>query len=145
MIQRIQTVFLFLASGCFFGQFGTNMATASAKASGFLSDQLYSVMDHTVLVGMAAVGGLLGLVSIFLFKNRNLQKRLSLVTLIMAILFPIVSYWLFMIDTADVPTNVTIEDSAGSYLPFSAIILSILAIYFIGKDDKLVKSMDRLR
>ena len=38
-----------------------------------------------------------------------------------------------------------ISDEAGIFSPIAALILAILANYFIKKDDKIVKSADRLR
>jgi len=145
MIQRIQSILLLLSSGCFLGQFGTSFATSSESHAGFLSDQQYSVLDHPVLMAMCGIGGLLAFGAIFLFKNRASQKRMSLISLIVAILFPAVTYWLLMTQSATMADSNIINDQLGTYLPFGSIVLSALAIFFIGKDDKLVKSMDRLR
>jgi len=38
-----------------------------------------------------------------------------------------------------------VNDGFGIYLPLIGIIMAVLANRFIKKDDKLVKSMDRLR
>ena len=49
-----------------------------------------------------------------------------------------------MQNSSDVGEKV-INDEFGMYLPVAGIIFALLAYRFIQKDNKLVKSMDRLR
>lgn len=142
MIQRIQTLFLFLASAAFFLAFVFPFATSSEAGAGFLSDQLYNVFDHPALMALAGLGGLVALVSIFLFKNRGLQMRLALLTIVLSILLFVVAGLLVMTEQQG---TAEYEESFGVALPILALIFGILANRFIQKDDKLVRSMDRLR
>jgi hypothetical protein len=45
----------------------------------------------------------------------------------------------------DVPSNVGIETQAGLFMPALSVLMLILASVFINKDEKLVRSSDRLR
>jgi len=146
MIQRIQTVFLALASACAFGLFGLPLAetAAAVQSSEFLADAQFTIQDHPGLIGLFVVAGLLALVAVFLFNNRPLQARLSRFGLIANILGVVLAVILFMQDTAN-SGEYTLQDGYGVALPILFIVFSVLAIRFITKDEKLVKSMDRLR
>ena len=145
MIQRIQSIFLLLAGAAMLGTFGVPFATSATAGTGFLADQLYNVLDHPVLMVLAGLGGALALLAIFLYNNRPLQVRLGYLTIVMSILLPVVAFLLVFLEPAQKEQSALYEDGLGIYLPILALILSILAIRFIKKDDKLVRSMDRLR
>lgn len=93
-------------------------------------------------MALAGLGGLVALVSIFLFKNRGLQMRLALLTIVLSILLFVVAGLLVMTEQQG---TAEYEESFGVALPILALIFGILANRFIQKDDKLVRSMDRLR
>ncbi len=145
MIQRIQTLFLLLAAGSFGALFFIPMALSDTVTTQFLSDKMYDVTDHPVLLGLAALGGVIALLSIFLFKNRPLQLKLGYIIIIMAILLPLAAFLLFMNESAMLDASAIVVDQAGMYLPLLAIVFGFFSNYFIRKDERLVKSMDRLR
>ena len=75
MIQRIQTIFLLLASGASLGLFGLPFASGSDTAQNeLLADGAFALNDHIGLMAAFAVAGALTLAAIFLFKNRGLQR-----------------------------------------------------------------------
>jgi hypothetical protein len=144
MIQRIQSLFLLLAGASFFGLFGLPMASSSISMEGIFSDQLYNLFDNPFLIGLCIIGGLMAIINIFLFKNRPLQKKIGYVVITMAILFIVAALLLVLQDdSSDVMGE--INEGFGLGLPIFAIIFTLFANRYIGKDDKLVKSMDRLR
>jgi hypothetical protein len=145
MIQRIQSIFLLLASLTFFAQFIFNFATSDKTTPGFLSDKIYNVLDNPVLLGLTILGGAVALISIFLFRNRPLQLRLSYLIIVLCILLPLVAFLLIYNEPTGLSKGVVINDGLAIYLPIIGLIASILAIRYINKDNKLVKSMDRLR
>jgi len=104
----------------------------------------YNIHDSPVLIGLTVIGGLVTLGAIFLFNNRPLQKRLSYLGIVMAILLPLVAFLLIYNERTGDALG-TINDGLGIYPPIVALIFAVLAGRAIGKDDKLVKSMDRLR
>lgn len=144
MLQRIQTIFLALAAVASFGSMGLPFATTPepAEASMLFADAAFTVQDHIALLVLFAVAGALAVASIALFKNRSLQMRLSLLSsfaLLAALAFGIM---LFVMDR---PAATGTSIALGAFLPLAALLLLLLAYRFIKKDEKLVRSMDRLR
>jgi purine-cytosine permease-like protein len=145
MIQRIQSIFLFIASLGFFGQFATNFASSDVSIPSLLVDKIYEVQDSPILLGIVILGGLLALSAIFLYSNRNLQSKLAIFSLILAVFLPLVAALLIYNEKTPLMDGAKINDELGIYLPLISIICSGLAMKYINKDEKLVKSMDRLR
>lgn len=144
MIQRIQSVFLFLAGVLFGSSFATSFASSDRAVEGIFSDQLYRVNDHVGLQILAGLGILLSLAAIFLYKNRKNQVKLGYIITTIAILLPIAAILIYSNQTEQLEAAV-IEDRLGLYLPIGTVICTLLAVRFIRKDEKLVQSMDRLR
>lgn len=144
MIQRIQSLFLLLSSAAFWTEFALPFATTDVASQGLMNDLVYNIHDSPVLIGLTIIGGLVTLSAIFLFNNRPLQKRLSYLGVVMAILLPLIAFLLIYNErTGDALS--TINYDLGIFPPLVALIFAVLAGRAIGKDDKLVKSMDRLR
>jgi len=139
MIQRIQTLWLFLVSACAFSTLklsfysGNKAGTNNIKQ--FLSLNATTnifVMIITVTIAMAA------LVLIFLYKNRKRQLLVTLATFAASII-NIVLYF-----------SETRKFIEGNYditaiISFSIPVFLLLAARGIYKDEKLIKSVDRLR
>ncbi|MFT6333650.1 MAG: hypothetical protein ACI86M_001725 [Saprospiraceae bacterium] len=145
MIQRVQSIFLLLASITFFLQFVFNFATSDKSSPGFLEDKIYNILDNPVLLGLTILGGAVALISIFLFRNRPLQLRLSYLVIVLSILLPLVAMLLIFNEPTGLSKGVEINEGLAIYLPIIGLVTTILATRFINKDNKLVKSMDRLR
>jgi len=145
MLQRIQSIFLLLASASFWTLFAFPFASSDKPTAQFLADQSYAINDHIVLLILAILGGVIALGAIFLFRNRPLQIRMSYLSLILSILLPVAVVVLFYTEASENSMNVEIDDRFGIYLPIIGIIASIFAARFIRKDEKTVRSMDRLR
>lgn len=146
MIQRIQSVFLFLAGGASLGLFGLPFAKTPTPIaeSVIFSDAVYNLNDQVGLMAIFGLAGAAALISIFLFRNRKLQMRLSLSALILNI-GGLAFAGLYLSEQLTEAGKNAIQDAAGMYLPLLAIFFCFLAYRFIGKDEKLVRSMDRLR
>lgn len=145
MIQRIQSVFLLLTSITFFLQFVFYFATSDKSTPHFMTDKVYNVLDNPVLIGMTVLGGVVSLIAIFMFRNRPLQIRLGYFAIVLCILLPLVAFLLIYNEGTALVEGTIINDGIGAYLPIVGLITTILANRFINKDNKLVKSMDRLR
>jgi len=143
MIQRIQSIFLALSAACFGSLFGFPFASSSATNNGVFSDQLYNLHDHTIFLVLTGLGVALSLAAIFLFKNRVLQIRLVIFSIIAYVSLIASAILIFM--NLQLPESLEVSDQAGIYLPFVGLVFSALAIRSINKDEKLVQSMDRLR
>lgn len=144
MIQRIQSIFLLLAAAALFGLFGLPFASSKASAAGLMADGLFNIQDHVGLIAAFVLGGVLAFVSIFLFKNRKLQAQLGMFAFIATIIGMILAAVFFMQDSVNM-ASVEPTDEPGLYLPILSAVLLLLAVRFIRKDEKTVKSMDRLR
>lgn len=145
MIQRIQSILLFLAGVAFFSVFSLDFATSNKPNPGVLADQVYNVQDSGILMALAIIGGIASLGAILLFRNRGLQMRVSYLSVVMAILLPVVAFLLIYNERTLEVQGLEISDGLAIYPPLIALVLAIVAGRYIKKDDKLVKSMDRLR
>jgi peptidoglycan/LPS O-acetylase OafA/YrhL len=93
---------------------------------------------------MYVIAGLLSFGAIFLLKNRGQQKSLARVAAVFNLVGIALAVFFFTQDNV-MSSGVTPNDGIGLYTPIVGFVLILLAVRAIGKDDKLVKSMDRLR
>ncbi len=135
MIQRIQTVLLILAIGLNIAFVFTPMFyQVMADPSAWISSGLISAL---------LLATLFSLVSIFLYKNRLNQarwvKRSMMLQIIaigigVAVLFTLGGFGKYLWD-----------ETISLGLIVIALVLEYGAFHYIHKDDKLVRSMDRIR
>ena len=144
MIQRIQTIFLILAAVCFGALFKLPLATGNPAGSLFFADSVYNILDHPVLSGVTIAGAITALITIFFFKNRKLQTNLVYVFIVLGVIIPVAAFLLLSMKSP-IADSAMVHYQSGLILPLGAIVFGFLAGYFIRKDERLVKSMDRLR
>lgn len=125
MIQRIQTIYLILIAGILLAMLFI------AQSSGI--EPLY----RHVLTVASGVTALLSAITIFYYKKRPLQVKLCYVLLFLLTAILAFTGIVFGADALKMKFLVII--------PLASLILDVLAIQGIKKDDKLVKSLDRLR
>ena len=141
MIQRIQSVWLLLAAVCgialtqvplFIGTLSNNLVKHVLATESLL---LFAV--SICLAGLA-------LFCIFLYKKRTLQFKLSVLGIILSILLIGLEVWHVENFKA---SNALVKGSYywGGLFPIAMVIFFILATRGIYKDERLVKSLDRLR
>ncbi len=145
MIQRIQSIYLALAAIALALLFMIPFATSTEAIPNMLQDKVYNIQDSPILIGLTVIGILVSVVAIFLYSNRGLQARISYFSIICSILLPLVAVLLIYNEGTVTTKADKIHDGFGIYIPIISLIFSILAVRSIGKDDQLVKSMDRLR
>jgi len=143
MIQRIQSLFLLLASLFFFGEFAFPFFKSAPTSSGFFADSVFNIQDHPILLGLTVLGGLISLITIFLFNQRSVQQKLVIAAIILAIGLPVAAIFLGMSDTPALFESS--QPFVGTFLPIGAVVMLILSLRGIKKDENIVKSMDRLR
>lgn len=146
MIQRIQSIYLFLAGGAALALFAFAFVNVSGETSSIaaFSDGDFDINDNTALMVLAIAAGVVAILNIFLFNNRKLQARIgSLVILLNVVLAGLAAFFLYQtMGTA----NVEVAPNAGFGMPVLSIIFAFLANRNINKDEKLVKSAyNRLR
>src|SRR5205085_8899119 len=103
----------------------------------------FTISVNGLLPILNVATGVLSLVAILLFKNRNLQVRLCNVALLITCV--LVGLLFFLADSMISGMNQKIHYMYGSYLPLFQVLFIFLASLFIRKDEKLVRSADRLR
>ena len=143
MIQRIQSIFLLLAGGASFGLFKLPFAHTDEAVvdSALFADTAYNIQDNSALLGVFVACGVVLVLTIFLFNNRKLQMNLTKLGLLLALVgVGLTAFYLYQ----DAAMKVA-ELSAGVAMPIVTVIFAILAHVYINKDEKLVKSVDRLR
>jgi hypothetical protein len=142
MIQRIQTIFLLFAGGAFASLLAFPFATNAVTSQGIFQDGKYSIFDHVSLQVLAIAGSMLALICIFMFKKRSVQITLGYLLILVGIVLLGVVILYFMNQVGSILSH---QIQIGLFMPVAAIILAIIANYFIRKDERLVQSMDRLR
>ena len=95
------------------------------------------------LTSVSSVVPIIALITIFSFKNRVKQIRLSVINMLFMICFYI--FMILYIWPACERLQSDWHLRVASVFPLVNIILNYLAIGAIGKDEKLVKSLNRLR
>ena len=143
MIQRLQTVYLLLASivsGLLIFVF--NLWKSNEKSI-FALDLLESESSVLKLIPILfQVSATLAFVAIFIFKNRKLQFVISRLTIL--INFILLGLLIYVSLTLPGEASAS-EKGIGMFIPILAILLLVLANKAIKKDEDLVKSVDRLR
>ncbi len=138
MIQRVQSIWLLLASACAFISLkmpfysGTNSANISPYR--LLGTENFPLMLLTISVGVIA------LISIFLYSNRKLQMRLCLLDLVLEGLL----IFLYYKETTKFIAG-TGTYSLTAALQILVVIFLFLAMRGISHDNKIIKESNRLR
>ena len=164
MIQRIQTLFL-LGVAILMGMTNayylwgeksaddqtvatlTTLKMKVVETAGTLkdmSDDTIIRQDATWYLGaLSLVAALIAIFSILQFKNRLNQMKLgALNALVMAAMLGLSYYKIYQYEGLIEGQGAI---SLGFYLPAGAMFMNIIANRFIRKDEKLVKSVDRIR
>lgn len=143
MIQRIQSIYLLLASIVSGGLIFVFNLWNTIKEKIFVVD-LFSreAITLKVIPLMFIMSAVLSIVSIFLFKNRKLQFVVGRIIILINLF--LLGLLIYLSLNLSGETNVS-EKGIGMFLPILAILLVVLANKAIKKDEDLVKSVDRLR
>ncbi|WP_415325184.1 DUF4293 family protein [Chryseobacterium sp. MMS23-Vi53] len=129
MLQRIQTIWTFLA--------------VLAAVFLFVTGQDVVISESIPVINIGCIIlVLVGLLSVFSFKNRKRQILLNNISIIInALLIGVLIYWLLKLSGGvQIP-----EKGIEPIFPLIAIICLFIANTYIKKDERLVKSVDRLR
>ena len=155
MLQRIQTIWLFLATAAIFClflfpfiQFIDADGTAKVlKATGVyqsLNGQVVQTKPFLALTIATVILGLVPFAIIFFYRNRKKQITICYITILLILAY---SFWFVQISKQEIG-GITLDFQnygLGVILPSLAILFVILALRGIRNDEKLIKSADRLR
>ncbi len=148
MVQRIQTVFLLIAATALALMLTYPLVKTSVpEASGLYQDGLLYTQENlpsTVIIGLAI---LLCIVAIFLFKKRRLQIQFVILAVVFILAGNVIGGYSFLQPTLQIRSvhQATLTPGLGAFMPIVGLICLFLAYRGIRKDEKIVKSMDRLR
>ena len=131
MIQRIQTLFLLAATALLTSLFFVTIARSQVEAVKLV--QIIPLLVFNVITIA------LSFISIFLYKKRILQLRLTILNSIILIGYQSWIVYLFIIR----PDGSAFTTPA--VFPIIAAILSWLAFRYIARDEAMVRAADRLR
>jgi hypothetical protein len=142
MIQRIQTLWLIIVA---LTAFATSRLTLYVGRLPDNTEFPFLLSANLLLAITIIILGILALICMFLYKNRKLQFKLSVIGLILSIGFLFLEY--YIVENVFKPSK-NIETGSyqiGALLPVLMVVFYFLAARGIYKDEKLVKSMNRLR
>ncbi|MCE2779918.1 MAG: DUF4293 domain-containing protein [Algoriphagus sp.] len=157
MIQRVQTIFLFLIAVGMGVTLSTQLWSQGGAAgdSWNLSAFLMSNLDETgqviqssskwYLGALASLSAILALVSIFQYKLRSRQLLLNMINSLVMVSLVAATF----LTTSGVNEAIKAQDGGDYGIGFWSILVSMvmnmLANRFIKKDEALVRSVDRIR
>ncbi|MCF6359134.1 MAG: DUF4293 domain-containing protein [Cyclobacteriaceae bacterium] len=150
MIQRIQTIFLFLVvvlliTFNFLPYWQSNAEDITLFSYGYqFTNGENLVLEfglYTAVAVLSSIGALVALIEIFMHKNRMLQMMMSVInSFIMMITIGLMAYFIY-----ELQKSTPGKFEPGSFTLAMAMFMNILARRFIQKDENLVRSVDRIR
>ncbi|MDR2475113.1 MAG: DUF4293 domain-containing protein [Bacteroidales bacterium] len=126
MLQRLQTLYLL---GMIICQIATFIFPVLRPIPEGMTGKLLFVFPAAIFFLSAVI--------IFLYKKRKLQIFLCWINNILIAVFCGIAFYLFR----QTETNIVFS----MILPFAALVLNLLAIHRIRKDEALIRSLNRLR
>ena len=147
MIQRIQSVWLFLASMISGLLFLPSIILYEWGIPGLpVRVQTLSTTRYYPLMLLAAVMVLLPLIAVFFFRNRPRQRGMAVLSMLSCLAFLVVLF----LKISNINNNTASimgqhYGILGALAPVVSMVFLILAIRGIKKDEKILRSLDRLR
>ena len=147
MIQRIQTIYIFFAALLVasllkleFAELVVSGELYSFNARGIISGE-QMIFDGLPVMGFIGLIALLHFVATFMYKKRISQIRLLGFTIMLLLgLTGVMLYFLYAaFEGAEIVFKIPMA------FPLIAVILDYLAIRAIGKDEALIRSLNRIR
>ncbi|MBO6517050.1 MAG: DUF4293 domain-containing protein [Bacteroidia bacterium] len=158
MIQRLQSIYLlgiaiiacvllladipfYQESGKVDAEHASTTITIDYNSTDTSSEQ---VGRNDGLIYFLGATALLSLAALFLFKNRKLQLRLVMGICVMIIVV-FVGMYTYSLGKAYTSIDTQTQFLSGAVIPLSMVILALLAYRGIRRDERLVRSLDRIR
>jgi len=140
MIQRLQTIWLLAASLLAFAGLKLSFFSGNIMVENVKQFQNFTAMSSLPLMVLTVAVAIASLIAIFLFKDRKLQFKITLAVLFLSLL-NLLLYFLKTKEFVDTEWSMDLTSLISFFIP----LFLLLAARGIYKDDKLVKSVDRLR
>lgn len=150
MIQRLQTLFLFVAACLLGGQYfapfaNTTKQAESISAENVFADGMMTLSDSAIFMGFALIAALFCIIAIFRYQNRPQQISTVYIAIAGALISLVGMISTGYMDAQELPQGAGAQISWGGALSLAAVVCLFMAISYIKKDEALVRSMDRLR
>lgn len=143
MIQRIQSLYLFLSLVCTLLLYLFPIWQTTAGSTDGM--QVIGAGTHLLLLPLPVIMAISHLLSLFSFKHRKRQKQLCTGNILLYIIFLLGGLLLIQLEHHFFQHFNLFEFRLGAVLPLAGILLNVLARNGIKKDEALLRSMDRLR
>ena len=140
MIQRLQTIWLLFAAILSFATFNISFFSGYQLVDNIKQFQRFTAMSDTFLMIFTGIVCAGSLITIFLYKNRDLQFKVTLILFALSLL-NLVFYYMGYNKLIETDRTVGITAIIALAIP----LFLLLAARGIYQDHKLVKSADRLR
>ncbi|HTN07515.1 DUF4293 domain-containing protein [Agriterribacter sp.] len=138
MLQRMQTIWLLLAAVFSFLTLRFPVYNGNKLVNGISEYNMLSATSSLFLIILSVAAGLIALIALFLYKNRGMQQKLCFAGLLLFIISGALYYM-------QIKSFAEGAFSLWTVFYFLIPVCFILAIRGIYRDQKLIKSIDRLR
>lgn len=141
MIQRIQTLWLFLSTAC-----AALFIFMPVYKGVYLNNtwQAISIRENLFLLAGSTLVAAISFFTIFFFKNRKLQKRLIFLNILLTLGLFIAQYYLIEIFKKEMGI-IQGDWQMIAILPLFILVFHVFAYRGIVADEKLLSSADRMR
>lgn len=137
MLQRIQSVWLLLCAACIF--LTLKFSTYSGTNKRLESPGLLTGTETILMMASTIAIGILALITIFLYNNRKLQLRLTIVAILLETILLYLYYREIILYVGKGAISIT------ALLHVAVIFFLLMAAKGINNDEKLIKDSNRLR
>lgn len=137
MIQRIQTIYLFLSFVV------TGILSLVIALWTLEGGKEYFARENGIYPILFGLSSAMAIYSIIIFKKRQTQFVINRLNIILNLI--LLGLFIYRSLNLSGETPAVSEKGIGMFLPIVAIVLLVLANKAIKKDEDLVKSVDRLR
>jgi glucan phosphoethanolaminetransferase (alkaline phosphatase superfamily) len=158
MIQRVQTIFLFLVAVAMGVTIGTELWNQTGATQGDTwnltaftltnldaNGEVIQSSSKWYLGALAAFAGLLAMISIFQYRVRSRQMLLNMINSLVMVSLVAATF----LTTNGINSAIQAKDGGSYEIGFwsilVAMVMNMLANRFIKKDEALVRSVDRIR
>jgi hypothetical protein len=141
MLQRMQSLWLLLAAICAFLTIKFSFYSGNVEKPGEAVSFQYLTATFNIWILILTIALVcMALIDIFLYKNRKLQGRIG----ILGLIFSLLNIFLYLRQIHQFVENQGSHTITAVFV-FAIPVFFFLAVRGIYKDQKLVRSLDRLR
>lgn len=141
MIQRIQSIWFLLAAVAGFLTYQLPLWEGVLQGDG---TKRFNAADNLLFFTLTIAVSVLALIVIFLYKNRSLQKKLSIAGILIST--GLIALEFLFVNEYKSTLNLTESIwKPGALMPILQTVFFFLALQGVRKDEKLIKGLDRLR